>query len=230
MGFLTKLFSDKKTKSEPTQPMTTEYFIDIDPISNSFSTAFKDFYQNHFVDAFGLSRGDVDTYFYDAMTTEEKEIAKRLIRQNLKLRQAHLFKAAGILKDAEALPILYEQLNSNSDLSWRLTIGQAIWRLNRDEIYADLLRQLKKYPSDTMREAHFDQVTDLKNEESIEMLFDYLNDKSGLVRTMTISKLNYILAGQYEQQPKFDKDYFLNKQNDKELKRELLDKLKNIDG
>ena len=228
MGFLTKIFGDKKVKGKPTQPVSTEYFIDIDPKSNSFSTAFNDFYKNHFVDAFGLSRGDVDTYFYNAMSTDEKEIAKRLIRQNLKLRQAHLFKAAGLLKDVEALPILYEQLNGNSDLSWRLTIGQAIWRLNCDEIYADLLRQLKKHPSDTMREAHFDQVTDLKNEESIEMLLDYLNDKSGLVRTMTVSKLNYILAGQYEQKPKFDRDYFLDKINDSELKRELLDKLKNL--
>lgn len=144
--------------------MNTEYFIDIDPKSNSFSSAFKDFYNNHFVDAFGLSRDEVDTYFFDAMTTDEKEIAKRLIRQNLKLRQVHLFKATGLLKDTEALPSLYEQFDNNSDLSWQLTIGQAIWRINRDEIlYTDLLRQLKSHPSDTMREAHFEQITDLKN-------------------------------------------------------------------
>jgi hypothetical protein len=228
MGLLTKIFGDKKVKGKPTRPVATEYFIDIDPKSNSFSTAFNDFYQNHFVDAFGLSRGDVDAYFYNAMTTDEKEIAKRQIRQNLKLRQAHLFKAAGLLKDVEALPILYEQLNRNSDLSWRLTIGQAIWRLNCDEIYADLLRQLKKHPSDTMREAHFDQVTDLKNEESIVMLLDYLNDKSGLVISMTVAKLNYILTGRYEQNLKFDKEYFLEKQNDRELKKVLLEKLRNI--
>jgi hypothetical protein len=228
MGFLTKIFGDKKVKGNPTLPVTTEYFIDIDPKSNSFSTAFNDFYQNHFVNAFGLSRGDVDTYFYNAMTTQEKEIARRLIRQNLKLRQAHLYKATGLLKDIEALPILYEQLNSNSDLSWRLTIGQAIWRLNRDGIYADLLRQLKTHPSDTMREAHFDQVTDLKNEESVEMLLDYLNDKSGLVISMTVAKLNYLLTGRYEQNPRFNKDYFGEKQNDRELKKELLEKLRII--
>ena len=228
MKILTNIFGSKKEKVEQTSPTSTEYFIDIDPNSNSLSTAFKDFYQNHFVNAFGLSRGDVDTYFYNAMTTEEKEIAKRLIRQNLKLRQAHLFKAAGILNDVEALPILYEQLNSNSDLSWRLTIGQAIWRLNRDEIYGDLLRQLKEHPSDNMREAHFDQVTDLKNDESIEMLFDYLNDESGLVKSMTVRKLNFISAGQHQQKQEFDRAYFLSKQTDKKFKNELVENLKNL--
>jgi hypothetical protein len=229
MGIFSKIFGNKTETVQSQVTKSAPYFIDIGPNSNYFSIAFKDFYQNHFIDAYGLSRGDVDNYFFDAMTNEEKEIAKKLIRQNLKLRQAHLFKAAGILSDIEALPILYEQLNGNSDLSWRLTIGQAIWRINQDGIYADLLRELKKHPSDTMREAHFDQVTDLKNEESVEMLFDLLNDKSGLVKSMTVSKLNYILAGGNEQKPTFDRDYFLDKQNDTELKKELLEKLKNID-
>lgn len=109
-----------------------------------------------------------------------------------------------------------------------MTIGQAIWKLNGDDLYPKLLRQLKDHTSDTMREAHFEQITDLKNDESIEMLLDYLTDKSGLVKSMTVSKLNYILAGQYEQNQKFDRDYFLSKRNDKEFKSELLEKLKNL--
>jgi hypothetical protein len=228
MGFLKNIFGNKTEKVGQTKPKSTEYFIDIDPNSNSFSTAFKDFYKNHFVDAYGMTRGDVDTYFFNAMTTDEKEIAKRLIRQNLNLRQAHLFRASGLLQDIEALPILYEQFQNNTDFSWLMTIGQAIWKLNGDELYPKLLRQLKDHTSDTMREAHFDQVTDLKNEESIEMLFDYLTDKSGLVKSMTVSKLNYISAGQYEQNQRFDRDYFLSKQNDKEFKSELVEKLKNL--
>jgi|GEM_PF-5363574 len=227
MGLFKNIFGNKSEKAEPTLSKPTQYFIDIEPNSNSFSTAFKDFYYNHFINAYGLSRGEVDTYFFISMTTKEKEIAKRLIRQNLNLRQAHLFQASGILNDIDALPILYEQLKSNTDLSWLLIIGQAIWRINKDELYSQLLRQLKEHASESMREAHFDQVTDLKNEESIEMLFDYLKDESGLVKSMALSKLNYILAGRYEQKPQFDRDYFLSNRNDKELKMKLVQKLKN---
>jgi hypothetical protein len=228
MRFLTNKFGSKNGKVERINPQSNEYSIDIDPNSNSFSTAFKDFYENHFIDAYGMTRGDVDTYFFNAMTADEKEIAKRIIRQNLNLRQAHLFRASGLLQDNEALPILYEQLKNNTDLSWLLTIGQAIWKLNGDELYPKLLRQLKIHPSDTVREAHFHQVTDLKNEESIDMLFDYLKDKSELLKSMAKSKLNYILAGQYEEVQKFDSDYFLSKRNDTEFKRELVEKLKNL--
>jgi hypothetical protein len=228
MGFFKNIFGNKTKKVELTKQKSTEYFIDIDPNSKSFSTAFKDFYKNHFIDQRGLARQEVDTYFFNSMTLEEKEIAKRLIRQNLKLRQVILFRASGLLQDKEALPLLYDQFQNNTDLSWLLTIGQAIWKLNGDELYPKLLRQLKDHTSDTMREAHFDQVTDLKNEESIEMLFDYLADKSGLVKSMTVSKLNYISAGQYEQNQRFDRAYFLSKQNDKEFKSELLEKLKNL--
>ena len=82
MGFFKNVFGNKTEKVELKKQKSTEYFIDIDPNSNSFSTAFKDFYKNHFIDAYGLARREVDTYFFDSMTTEEKEIAKRLIRQN----------------------------------------------------------------------------------------------------------------------------------------------------
>jgi len=229
MGFLKNIFGNKTEKVGQTKPKSTEYFIDIDPNSNSFSTAFKDFYKNHFVDAYGMTRGDVDTYFFNAMTTDEKEIAKRLIRQNLNLRQAHLFRASGLLQDIEALPILYEQFQNNTDFSWLMTIGQAIWKLNGDDLYPNLLRQLKTQTSDTMREAHFEQVTDLKNEESIEMLFDYLKDKSGLVKSMALSKLNYLTTGKYEFNPKHDKQYFISKRDDINFKNELLLNLKKLD-
>ena len=162
------------------------------------------------------------------MPENEKQIAKRLIRQNLKLRQSHLFKAAGILKDEEALPILYDQLNANTDLSWLLVIGQAIWKINGDEIYSKLLRQLKKHSSDTMREAHFEQIVDLKNKESIEMLFSYLNDESRLIQSMTLSKLTFLSAGKHEQKQRYDKEYFLMKKTDEKFKDGLLENLRKI--
>tara|TARA_R110002073_G_scaffold333356_1_gene520729 strand:- start:742 stop:1443 length:702 start_codon:yes stop_codon:yes gene_type:complete len=228
MGILKNIFGKKAEAVEKTTPKASECFIDIDPSSDSLSQAFKDFYQNHFVNAYGLSRNEVDTYFFDSMSENENEIAKRLIRQNLKLRQSHLFKAAGILKDEEALPILYDQLNNNTDLSWLLVIGQAIWRINGDDIYLKLLRRLKEHSSDTMREAHFEQIVDLNNKESIEMLFTYLNDKSRLVQSMALSKLNFLSAGKHEQKQRYDKDYFLTKKTDEKFKNDLLENLRKI--
>jgi len=228
MGMLKNIFGKKAKAVEKTRPKASEYFIDIDPSSDSFSKAFKDFYYNHFVNAYGLSRNEVDTYFFDSMTENEKEIAKRLIRQNLKLRQSHLFKATGVLKDEEALPILYDQLNNNTDLSWLLVIGQAIWRINGDDVYPKLLRQLSEHSSDTMREAHFEQIVDLKNNESIEMLFSYLNDKSRLVQSLTLSKLNYLSAGKHEQKQRYDKEYYLKKKVDEKFKADLLENLRQI--
>ena len=228
MGILKKIFGKKAVVVEKTTPKASEYLIDIDPNSDSLSKAFKDFYQNHFINAYGLSRNEVDTYFFDSMSENDKEIAKRLIRQNLRLRQSHLFKAAGILKDKEALPILYDQLNTNTDLSWLLVIGQAIWRINGDDIYSKLLRQRKEHSSDTMREAHFDQIVDLKNKESIEMLFSYLSDKSRLVQSMAISKLNFLSAGKHEQKQRYDKEYFMSKKTDEKFKNDLLVNLRKI--
>lgn len=229
MGFLKNIFGNKTEKVEERKFDPTEYFIDIDPNSNSFSIAFKDFYKNHFVNPVALIRRDVDLYFFQSMTAEEKEIAKRLIRQNLQLRQVHLFRASWKLEDKEALPILYEQFQSNTDFSWQLTIGQAIWKLNGDDLYPQLLRKLKNHSSGIMREAHFNQITDLENEESIEMLFDYLKDRSRLIESMSLSTLNYLANdGKYEPNINYDRKYFVAKRNDIEFKNRLLFNLKTL--
>ena len=64
MGILKNIFGKKDEVVKKTKPKVTEYFIDIDPSSDSLSKAFEDFYQNHFVNAYGLSRNEVDTYFF----------------------------------------------------------------------------------------------------------------------------------------------------------------------
>jgi len=157
-----------------------------------------------------------------------KDIAKRLIRHNLKLRQAHLFRAAGELKDEQALPILYEQLNKNTDLSWLLSIGQAIWKINGDKIYLELLRKLQQHPNGTMKAAHFEQVTDFKDEESIEMLLDYLEDPDDFVRHLALSKLNFLATGKHAFENRFDREHFLKRRKNETFKRELLHDLQSL--
>jgi HEAT repeat protein len=208
--------------------MDTPYQIDIDPNSGHYSQAFKDFFYHHFINAIGLGRREVDTSFFMKMTEQERETAKRLIRNNLKLRQAHLFRAAGELKDEITLPTLYEALNSNTDLSWLLSIGQAIWKINGDEIYIELLRKLQVHPDPNMKAAHLDQVTDLKDKESVEMLLNYLNDKDRLVRHLALSKLNYLLTEKHAFEDSFDKRYFLERRHDEDFKNTLLLNLKRL--
>lgn len=206
--------------------MVSPYQIDIDPSAEQFSQSFKNFFHHHFVSSIGLIREEVDTSFFKTMTEEEKEIAKRLVRDNLRIRHPHLFKAAGKLKDVSALPILYEQFKLDSDLSWRLTIGQAIWRINGDNMYAELLRELPVHSKPSMKAAHLNQVTDLKNEESIEMLYSFLSDKDRFVRRLALSNLNYLLHGKsdfFENQ--FDRKYFQVRKDDREFKNQLLQNL-----
>lgn len=51
---------------------------------------------------------------------------------------------------------------------------------------------------------------------------------SGLVKSMALEKLNYILTGHYEEMPRFDRAYFLNKRYDSEFKLKLLENLRNL--
>jgi len=228
MNFFNRLFGKKQFKEQIVKRKQTEYFIDIDPNSSSLSTAFKDFYSNHFIDSYGLAREEVDLGFFITMTFEEKEIAKRLIRQNLKLRQVHLFKAAAYLDDKEALPILYEQFNNNTDFSWLMTIGQSIWKLNKDKLYPELLWQIKKQPNETMRFVHFRQVTDLANEESIELLYNFLYDESNLIKSTALTEMNFLAVGKYEKENRYGFSYFDTNINNTIFKNELAEKLKNM--
>ena len=204
----------------------TDYKIDIDINDESFTPAFKEFYHTHFVNSWGLRRREVDTSFFTSMTEEEKNIAKRLVRQNLPLIQNHLIEAAGELQDEEVLPILYQLFESCQDFSRQLTIGRAIWKINGDVLYPELLKKLKNHPSDSLREAHFEQVTDIKDTGSLEMLFDYLDDNSKMVQRMALTELNALMGWRNPFEPKYDKKFFLKKRKDAAFKNELLLKLK----
>ena len=149
----------------------SEYKINIDIDSGNYSSAFNDFYYNHFVQPIGLGRKEIDTSFFQTMTDEEKEIAKGLIRDNLDKRNSIIIPAAGELKDEKALPQLYKLYETTDDFSWQLTIGRAIWNINSDKLYPELLRKLKEHPNKFVRTAHLNQVTDLQNMESIDLIY-----------------------------------------------------------
>ncbi|WP_452227611.1 MULTISPECIES: hypothetical protein [unclassified Lacinutrix] len=163
LGIFEKPINEKES-------VTKKYIINIDPNSQTLSKEFKDFYYNHFVEPYGLSRNEVDTSFFKKMSTNELEISKDLIRKNLHLKYSHLFKASGELKDEKALPILYKFLNIETDLSWKLTIGRAIWRINNDNLYEKLLMNLATSKEENLKYIHFEQVYDLGEKKKVQFL------------------------------------------------------------
>lgn len=195
---------------------------------DNFSTAFQDFFTSHFENSKALTRGEVDKYFFNEMTDEELDIAKRIVRDNLDLVYNHLYEAAGDLHDNDALLILYEHLEKAKDLSRQLTIGQAIWKINGDPLYPDLLRKLQNCNNHITKEAHFEQVTDLQNLESIDMLLTYIKDEGEFVRHLALSKLNFLLTGKRSYDNQFPEEYFVHRRNDEAFINTLLLNLKNI--
>ena len=169
-----------------------KYYIDIDSNSENFSKDFKEFYANHFIDSYGLTRREVDTSFFKTMTDEEKEVAKRLIRNNLELRQTHLFEAAGELNDKIALPVLYEQFDKDENLSWKLTIGRAIWRINGDKNYEKILRELATSKDENLKYAHFEQIFDLTRDKKIQFLKLMIGNDKTMSEKRALETLNLI--------------------------------------
>ena len=77
-----------------------------------------------------------------------------------------------------------------------------------------------------MKVAHFSQITDLKNEQSIDTLYHFLKDKSDLVQIFAVRRLSQILERKYLYEPKFKKEYFLSRLDDNDLKNTLVQNLK----
>lgn len=206
------------------------YKLDIVADESLYSKPFRDFVYYHFLTSHFREKESLDTYFYNAMPAAEKEIAKRLIRQNLENRETELFIAAGLLKDTEALPVLYQLLEKNKNsLSWMLCIGQAIWRINGDAIYEALLLRLQNDTGGHMRTAHLRQVKDLKNETSINILLSWLDDEDNFLRSMVLAELNYIITGQPTTcLTPIDEDLFYSKRLDEQFKAELVSALKRL--
>ena len=65
--------------------MSYDIPYDAQPKDGLHSPAYRKFYENFFLDATGLIRHEVDPDFINALTPQETELAKDMIRRNLKL-------------------------------------------------------------------------------------------------------------------------------------------------
>lgn len=130
-----------------------------------------------------------------ALTPQETELAKDLLRRNLKLRYSHIIEGVAEMADVASVPILRAMLAQESDLSWQLTIAGALWKLACDPSLVDCLNRMRTSNDSSLKQAHFRQILWLRDERAIDLLFDMLDDRDQFVRFLAVSTLNELEFG-----------------------------------
>lgn len=159
------------------------------------SPPFAQFLHNWFGDTDALTHGDLDLTFLNDLTPEELELARDLIRRNLKLRQTHIVEGTSALHDVGAVPILRAVLDEEPEESRRLTIAGALWKLTKDPIFIDCLNRAKASSGPLLIGNHLLQVLWLGDERAVDFLIDLLDHKDRRVRTQALGLLNELELG-----------------------------------
>ena len=154
------------------------------------SKAFIQFLRNWFGDSRQLTRHELDLSFLREMGPDETQLARALLRRNLRLRYTHIIEGLAALHDTDAIPKLQEMLAGEPDLSRRLTLAGALWKLGRDPVFIDCLNSMASSDSGTLKAAHLHQVVWLDDERAIDFLIQLLNDQDRFVRFLALSTLN----------------------------------------
>ena len=80
------------------------------------SPAFKKFLNNWLYDTHAVTHYELDLTFLEELTSEERELARHLIRRNLQLKHTHIIEGTSALKDTDAVPILRAMFNEEATL------------------------------------------------------------------------------------------------------------------
>ena len=111
--------------------------------AGSHSETFSKFLWNWFGNTSAVGRNELDVIFLRDLAPGELSLARGLVRRNLRVKHLHIIRAAGLLQDQEAAPILTSMLAEESDFSWRLAIAGSLWRIDRDPIFVRCLEEAK---------------------------------------------------------------------------------------
>ena len=101
------------------------------------SPAFTKFLWSYFGYEPATTTGDVDLGFLRDLMPEDLDLARQLIRRNLRLRLRHLIEATSALQDTESIPLLREMLDNETNSEIRLILAGALWKLARDPALID---------------------------------------------------------------------------------------------
>jgi HEAT repeat protein len=121
-------------------------------------------------------------------------LARDLIRRNLHLRYVHIIDGASALGDPEAVPLLRAMLSDELDLSRRLTIAGALWKLAKDPVFLICLEQAKARPTPLLS-GHIAQVLWLDDDRAVDFLIDLLDHGDSFVRFQALLLLNGLELG-----------------------------------
>ena len=187
------------------------------------SPAFTRFLRLFFVNSRLVSNGKADLSFIGDLTPHEAEVAKKLLRWNLKLRYTHILKGVAAMGDLTAVPALRAMLADQPDLTWQLSIAGTLWKLVRDPAFVDCLNRMKSSQSALLKQAHFYQVLWLGDERAIDLLLDFLEDSDSLVRSLALGSLNSLELGRRLMVPSKQLPnaaaYYLERRHDRELRQ-----------
>jgi hypothetical protein len=162
----------------------------------SHSPAFSRFLWNWFGDTRAVTHGDLDLTFLNDLTPEELSSARELIRRNLGLRYNHIIEGVSALGDVSATPILRKMLLEEPDMSRRLVMAGALWKLDWDPLFIECLEEARSKCGNVFAYFHLLQVLWLDDERAVDFLISLLDQKDWTVQSMTLGLLNELEFGQ----------------------------------
>ncbi len=190
------------------------YDVPEDVAAGPHSPAFAKFLWNWFGDTAAVTHGELDLRFLRDLTSEELLLARQLIRRNLWLNQTHIIQGASALRDVDAVPILRELLSKEPDVSRRLVLAGALWKIDRDPLFVTCLDDARSKSAGVFSiYPHLLQVLWLDDERALDFLIGLLKVKDRMTQSFTLGVLNELEFGRRMNVPPNDlphqvADYF----------------------
>jgi len=173
------------------------YDIPEDVAAGPHSPTFAKFLWNWFGDTKAVANGELDLTFLDDLTPEELSLARQLIRCNLKLKYNHIIEGASALHDVGAAPILRKMLHEEPDISRRIVMAGALWKLTRDPVFIECLEEAKSKHADIFPYRNLGRVLWLDDERAVDFLIGLLDVKDKMTQGFTLRLLNELELGRH---------------------------------
>lgn len=185
------------------------------------SKAFKDFYHYFFEDLYLVGRGEVSVLdFYPKMKAAEKQQAIKLLQESLQNSvptDQFAVESLGLLKAVSSIPFLKKQLEKEKNYYFRLIIAKALYRINKDAVYFELLEKLPHLKDAYNKKTFAHWLLDVGDERTVRTLYILLNDKDDDVKDVALRLLNHIdnnFDFRYPlKTPKKGMDYFIQNEH-----------------